>query len=168
RGCGKTRLALQVAADLLDEFPDGAWLVELAALADPAAVPKALAAALRVQERPGFTLLDGLVRHLQSRTLLLTLDNCEHLVEACAQVATALLSGCPELRILATSREPLHIAGEVAWRVPSLAVPVLCDLPPAEELARYAAVQLFVERARAVTPAFALTPCNAPSVARVC
>src|SRR5439155_15620663 len=122
-GCGKTRVALRVAAETLDEFPAGAWLVELASLADPALVPYALAATLGVRERPGHPIVETLRTYLGPRRLLLVLDNCEHLVDACAQLAAALLAACPELRILATSREPLRIGGEVTWRVPSLAAP---------------------------------------------
>src|SRR5439155_10294235 len=117
---GKTRLSLQVATGLLGTFPDGVWLVELAPLADPALVPQAVATALRVREQPGRSLTGSLVEALRSRTLLLLLDNCEHLIAAVAMLAETLLRTCPGLRILATSREPLAIGGEVIWRVPSM------------------------------------------------
>src|SRR5207237_2848216 len=104
-GCGKTRLALQVAADLLEEYPDGVWLAELAALADPALVPQTVAAALGVREEPGRPLTQTLLDYLRPKLLLLVLDNCEHLLAACAQLADTLLRGCPNLRLLASSRE---------------------------------------------------------------
>jgi len=122
-GAGKTRLALQVADGLRSTYPDGAWLVELAALADPARVPGAIAMALGVREDPHRPLLATLVDGLRGRRLLLLLDNCEHLVAACAEAATALLQACPDLQILATSREQLGTAGETVWQLPPLAVP---------------------------------------------
>ncbi|MBI4278278.1 MAG: tetratricopeptide repeat protein [Armatimonadetes bacterium] len=167
-GCGKTRLALQVAAELLEEFRDGVWLVELAALADPALIPQAVASALGVREEPGRPLLATLTDHLHPRHLLLILDNCEQVVAACARLAEALLRACPTLRVLATSREPLGIAGETTWRVPSLSLPDPQRLPSLEHLAQYEAVRLFVDRAAAVQPSFVLTPRNAPAVAQVC
>ena len=167
-GCGKTSLALHVARDLLDLFPDGVRLVELAALSEPALVDQAVAAAFGVRERAGQSLREGLLVFLRPRVLLLLLDNCEHLVEACARLVQDLLSACPELRILATSREPLRTPGEVTWRVPSLMAPDPQRLPPPKELAGYPAVRLFVERTQAVQPGFVLTTDNAPAIARVC
>jgi hypothetical protein len=122
-GCGKTRLAHQVAAELVDAYPDGAWLVELAPLADPDLVPQAVAHALGVVDQPGQPLVTTLVGALKGRRLLLVVDNCEHLLDACARLDEALLRACPGVRVLATSRELLNAAGEVAWRVPSLATP---------------------------------------------
>jgi predicted ATPase len=119
-GCGKSRLALQVAADLLEESPDGVWLVELAAFADPSLVPQAVASALGVREEPGRPLTETLADYLKPRTLLLVLDNCEHLLAACAQLAEGLLRSCPSLRMLTSSREGLGIGGEQTYRVPSL------------------------------------------------
>jgi predicted ATPase/class 3 adenylate cyclase/Tfp pilus assembly protein PilF len=167
-GCGKTRLALQVAADLLGDYPDGVWLVELAAVADPALVPQAVAAAVGVREEPGRPLLQTLVESLRPRRLLLLLDNCEHLVGACASLAHDLLSRCPQLCLLATSREVLGIAGEMAWRVPSLSLPDPEEPLPAEQITDYEAVRLFVDRALRTRPGFAVTPENASSVAQVC
>src|SRR5205823_80982 len=141
-------------------FPDGVWLVELAALADPSLVPEAVAAVLGVREGPGRPLLDALVAHLRPRGLLLVLDNCEHLVDACAALCETLLGRCPDLRILATSREPLRLGGEVVWRVPSLPAPDPERLPAPAELAVYPAVQLFVARARAIRQDLALTAEN--------
>jgi predicted ATPase/class 3 adenylate cyclase len=171
-GCGKTRLALQAAAEVLDAHPDGVWLVELGALADPALVPQAVAAAVGVREAPGRPLLATLTDALRPKRLLVVLDNCEHLLDACARLADALLRTCPHVRVLATSREALGIAGETAWRVPSLPVPAAAGAaepgPDVAGLARYAAVRLFADRAAAVRPGFALTPDNAAAVAEIC
>ncbi len=167
-GCGKTRLALAVAQEMVEGFEDGVWWVELAALSDPKLVPGALASALGVREAPDRSPTEALVEHLKPRKTLLVLDNCEHLVEGCAVLADALLRACPELRILATSREPLRIAGEAIGTVPSLSLPDPERLPPTGELARYEAVRLFVERAGVVDAGFALTERNAPAVARLC
>jgi predicted ATPase len=114
-GSGKTRLALEVARDLVGAYPDGVWLVELAALSDPALVPQSVAAALSVREQPGQPLTETLSNHLGSKQMLLVLDNCEHLIEACARLVDALLNSCSGLRILATSREALGVAGETNW-----------------------------------------------------
>jgi predicted ATPase/DNA-binding CsgD family transcriptional regulator len=167
-GCGKTRLALAAAGELVKSFEDGAWLVELASLADPSLVPQAVASVLGVREQPGRSPTETLSDHLRTRKVLLVLDNCEHLVEACAVLAEALLHSCPELRVLATSREALGITGEVAWLVPSLPLPDLRRLPAVESLPRYESARLFLERAAAVKPTFALTERNAASVAQVC
>jgi predicted ATPase len=167
-GCGKTRLALEVARALLDRYPDGVWLVELAPLADPALVPHRVAAAVGVRETSGQSTVDALAARLRPRRLLLLLDNCEHLLDACAQVVDTLLRACPDVRVLATSREALGITGESAWRVPSLPVPDPQNLLPLAELRRNAAVQLFVDRARASQPDFSLTEHNARAVAQVC
>ncbi len=166
-GCGKTRLALEVAAELVEGFKDGAWLVELASLSYPALVPQAVASVLGVREQPGRSLTETLSNHLKLKELLLVLDNCEHLVEACAELAEALLRTCPSLRILATSREALGTAGETRWLVPSLSLPDPHYLPPVEELPQYEATRLFIERA-AVLPTFKLTDRNAAVVAKVC
>ena len=123
-GCGKTRLALAVASELVGGLEDGVWLVELAPLADPSLVPQAVASTLGVREQPGRSLTETLCDYLRSKKMLLVLDNCEHLIEACATLAEALLRSCPELRVLATSREALGINGEVAWPVPSLSLPM--------------------------------------------
>jgi predicted ATPase/class 3 adenylate cyclase len=167
-GVGKTRLALRVAMELLERFPDGAWLVELAPPADPQLVPQSVARVLSVRERPGRPLTETLAEQLCSRRLLLVLDNCEHVIQACAALAQTLLRACPDLTILATSRESLGIGGEVAWRVPSLAVPDLRDASDLELVARLPAVRLFVERAAAVCADFILTDQNARAVADVC
>ncbi|MGH2372157.1 MAG: ATP-binding protein [bacterium] len=167
-GCGKTRLALQVGADLVEGFTDGVWLVELAPISDPVLVPQTVASTLHIREEPGRPLLVTLTDHLGPKQVLLLLDNCEHLVEACARLAEALLRACPRLRILATSRESLAIAGEMTWRVPSLTVPDPARLPPLERLTQYEAVRLFIERAIAARPDFTVTERNAPALAQVC
>jgi predicted ATPase/class 3 adenylate cyclase len=167
-GVGKTRLALAVAAELVDQYPDGVWLAELAALAESELATGAVAQALGVREEPGRPLTATLIAHLKAKRLLLVLDNCEHLVGACAALAGALLRACPGLRILATSREGLEIAGEHRYRVPSLSVPDPRHLPPPELTGSYEAVRLFVARATERRPYFGLTPQNARMVAAVC
>lgn len=167
-GSGKTRLALQVAADLLDDYPDGVWLVDLAALNDPALVLQAVASAVGASEEPGRRLEDTLFDYLRSRKQLLILDNCEHLIGACAEVAEALLLGCPDLKILATSREALGVAGETSWRVPSLSLPPRGASPSPETLAGYEAVYLLVDRASQVVSNFQITRANAAAVAEIC
>ena len=132
-GCGKSRLAIEVGRVLIKEFHHGVWVVELAALSDPAAVPHAIAAALDVSEQPGVPMLATLEAALRTRALLLLLDNCEHLRSACGGAADALLRECPGLRILATSREPLGNPGETVWAVSSLSHPlrtVTCGMRP--------------------------------------
>ncbi|HEX6708727.1 MAG TPA: BTAD domain-containing putative transcriptional regulator, partial [Rubrobacter sp.] len=166
-GSGKTRLALEVGRDLIGSYRDGVWLAELARTSDPDLATHAVSTALGVREQPGHPLMGTLADHLHGKKLLLILDNCEHLVNAAAILADTLLRRCPDLRILATSREPLEIPGEVSWRVPSLSVPGM-DLPSPEDLPRYEAVRLFVERARSRLPPFELTPANAGAVAEVC
>ncbi len=167
-GSGKTRLAIQVAAEFLEAFKDGVWMVELAGLPDPALVPHTVASVLRVRERSGRPLLTTLGDFLQPKQVLLVLDNCEHLVAACGQLAEALLRVCPNLRILATSREALSIPGEAIWRVPSLALPDPRGLQSPEAFTRYEAVRLFVERAVFSQPGSAVTSSNAPAVVQVC
>jgi class 3 adenylate cyclase len=166
-GSGKTRLALQVATDLLEHYPDGVWLAQLAPLSEPTLIPKAVASAVGIPEQPGRPLTEAVLHYLQPRTPLLLLDNCEHLLEACAQLADALLQACPNLRILATGREPLGITGELTYRVPSLSLPDLKRLPSLETLTQYEAVRLFVERAAFSKPGFRITTSNAAGVAKV-
>lgn len=167
-GCGKTRLALQVAAELCADYADGVWITDLAALSDPAFVPHNVALALSVPEQPGRQLVDSLVDALRPKSLLLLLDNCEHLLTACGQLVDALLRRCPNLRVLATSRERLGIAGELTYRVPSLSVPPPGRLLSPEEVARYEAVCLFIERAAVSDSEFRITSRNLPAVVQVC
>lgn len=167
-GCGKTRLALEVARQLESDFVDGVWLVELAQLSDPELAVHAVAAALNVRDVQGQALIATLCTALQEKHLLLILDNCEHLIDACARLANTLLRSCCGLHILATSRETLAIAGEITWRVPSLRLPPLDHLPATEILLTYEAIRLFVERAAAAQPAFAVNDKNGPIVASIC
>jgi predicted ATPase/DNA-binding winged helix-turn-helix (wHTH) protein len=182
-GSGKTRLALRVAADVVaagaapagaaphppnPDVPDGVWFVDLAPVAEAALIPRAVAAAVGVREVPGQPLPAILAGALRQRALLLVLDNCEHLGDAYAHLVEALLRTAPRLRVLTTSREPLRAAGEAVYRVPPLATPAGAGAEPAARVAAYPAVRLFVERARAVQPAFRLTAANAAAVAQVC
>jgi predicted ATPase/DNA-binding SARP family transcriptional activator/DNA-binding CsgD family transcriptional regulator len=167
-GSGKTRLALEVARDLVGLYPDGVWLVELAPLTDPALVAQELAGVLELQERPGRPLVDTLADALGDREMLLVLDNCEHLIDASAHLTETLLHSCPRLRVLATSREALAIDGEVVWQVPPLSLPEADGAVSAEVLMRYEAVRLFVDRARLRLLDFEVTRENAGAVARVC
>jgi non-specific serine/threonine protein kinase len=167
-GCGKTRLALEVARDAVPRYVDGVWLVELGPVPDPMLVPGRVAGVLGVNESPDEPVTTSLIAALASRNMLLVLDNCEHLLQACAVLVDALLRSCPDLHILATSREPLGIAGEVAWRVPSLAVPDSNRSRTLAEVVQSPAVQLFVERAVAVQPHFILTERNSAAVVRIC
>ena len=166
-GAGKTRLALQVAADLVEAFGDGVWLVELTPLSDPALVPQTAAMTIGVREehRP---IVQTLLDYLKPRSLLLVLDNCEHVLSASAELVQALLQGCPALRVLATSQEALGISGETVYRVPSLSMPDPASLPPLEQLTEFESISLFVERAAASRPGFTLTPANAAAVAQIC
>jgi predicted ATPase/class 3 adenylate cyclase/Tfp pilus assembly protein PilF len=167
-GLGKTRLAIQVAAELADQFLDGVWLVELAPLTDPSLVTQAVASLFSLREQPGSPLLTTLIEYLQSRHILLVLDNSEHLITACAQLADALLRACPRLHILATSRQTLGVTGETTWIVPPLSSPDPRGPFTLERLASVEAVRLFVDRAAAVLPTFSLIPENAAIVAEVC
>lgn len=167
-GAGKTRLALQVANDLLDNYPDGVWLVELAPLTNPALVAQFVAEGLSIREEKDRPLDVSLIEHLRSRTALLVLDNCEHLVQDVARLVERILRAAPDLRILATSREALGLPGEMTWRIPSLSAPDLRDTVVPEKLVSYESVRLFVERAVSVKPDFAVTQQNAPWVAKIC
>ena len=161
-GVGKTRLAGEVARRVAARFADGAWLAELAPVRDPAQVPSAVAAALGVREQPGVPAAEAVARVLARRQLLLVLDNCEHVIGAAAQLCGGLLQACDDLRIVATSREPLRIAGEAAYRLAPLPVPGPGD---ASDVA--GAVALFADRARAADAGFALTGQNRGDVARL-
>ena len=167
-GAGKTRLAMEAGREMIDQFPDGVWVAELAPLSDPALVPKVVAAAAGLRDESGRPVLDALAGHLRGKRVLLILDNCEHLVEACARLVDLLLRACPQLRILATSREPLGNAGETTFRVPSLSLPEPGEVLALERLRDYEAPLLFVQRAEAVSPHFAITNRSAPALAEVC
>src|SRR5512146_3164015 len=172
-GCGKTRLAREVAIASRDVYPDGVWWADLAPLSDPAFISHALATTCQADEKPGEALEDTIVARLAPSNSLLILDNCEHLIEACAQVAQTLLSACPALTILATSRETLNIAGETVYAVPTLDLPDTATGQIASatdlDISRHTdAVLLFVERAAAVSPAFTLDQTTAPAVVAIC
>jgi len=188
-GSGKTRLALQTASDLVEEFPDGVWVVELAALSDPSLVSQEVASVLGVREEsdplpmspsttgappsgaPGIDpLLTRLITYLQSKDMLIIIDNCEHLIEACATLCQNLLQNCPNLKILATSREALGILGETPWNVSPLSIPDSTVLPSlgTSDLSKYEATRLISERAQTILPTFEMTDRNASTVARIC
>ena len=167
-GIGKTRLSLQVATEVANDFPDGVWLVELAALADPRLVKQSVATVLGVKEEAGRPLIEALLRSLADKRLLLILDNCEHLLQGCAELAQQLLQVCAGLKVLASSREPLHVGGEVNYLVPALATPDSQQALAFDGVGDFEAVQLFVERAVAAQPAFELSPQNSLAVAGIC
>lgn len=166
-GAGKTRLALQVAAECLDILPDGVWLAELAPIADPSLVPQTVASTLGLRE-PGRPAVESLVEFLRSRSLMLVLDNCEHVLAASAKLCEHLLKHAPGLRILATSREALGVSGEHSYNVPSLALPGSEHSASSEEMSQYAAVRLFIDRATQYRPGFAITQSNMRAVAEIC
>jgi predicted ATPase/class 3 adenylate cyclase len=166
-GTGKTRLALQAAADLLEEFEDGVFFVALATITDPQLLPSTIAAPLGVKESPEQPLIESLKGYLRQKVLLLVLDNFEQVLEG-APLVGELVAACPKLKILATSRIPLRLYGEQEYMVPPLALPDPSVLPPVEVLTQYEAVRLFVERARAVKADFEVTNDNAPAVAEIC
>jgi predicted ATPase/class 3 adenylate cyclase len=167
-GCGKTRLARQAAAGAMGGHPEGLWWVELARLEDAALVSAAVISAIGLREVPGREPLETLIGYLRARRALLVLDNCEHLVVACAELADALLRACPSLTVLATSRAPLGVPGETAWRVPSMSLPADVQRQPAEVLPQSDAVGLFIDRAVQVRPDFRISEANAPAVAQIC
>ena len=167
-GCGKTRLAIELARRSEPRFAGGVAFVELASLADERLLAAAAAAALDVAALPGRSAEEALIDYLGPRELLLVLDNCEHVLPASAGLCDTLLAAAPGLRIVTTSREPLRLAGEVVFRVPSLAIPSPEREAAPEELLRYEAVALFAERAKAAVPGFALDEENAADVARIC
>lgn len=174
-GCGKTRLAVEAAVRMVDEYPDGIWLIELASLSDPALVPQAIASVLAVHEKSGIPLTRILIDYLRSREALLLVDNCEHLVEACASLAESLLQACPGLRILATSRESLSVPGEFVLSVPPLSLPEPQPWKDPDSARRAVnvylqseSVRLFIERARSVSPSFTPTEKNVAVIAEIC
>ncbi len=165
-GCGKTRLAIQVGADLLEQFPDGVRFVDLAPLSDPSLVLDGIATAVEVKLEQGDAKDDALVRRLEGTKTLIILDNCEHLVRACAEAVSVLLRTGEHVRVLATSREPLGLPGESTWRVPSLSLPDGTE--SVEEVSACEAIQLFVDRAAAAREGFALSAGNAQTIVDIC
>ena len=167
-GTGKTRLSLQVAADLLEKFNHGVWLVELAPLTDPDLIPQTILSTIGVQEQQGKTPLEVLKEYLREKQTLIVLDNCEHLIEASAKVVNALLNAAPKLKVLASSREALGVKGEASYPVPSLSLPDIKHLPAIEQLSQYEAVRLFIDRALLVAPHFVVDKDNALFIAQIC
>ncbi len=167
-GSGKTRLALQLAADALDSFQDGVWWVELAPVTDGELVGEAIAASMGVRTLPGATPLQSVRDHVAGQSVLVVLDNCEHLLDDCAKVTVALLESGPGVRVLATSRAPLDLGGETEWRVPPLSLPTELARQPVDALVQSDAVRLFIDRAVKVRPSFGVTNDNAPALAQIC
>ena len=167
-GCGKTRLALEVAADVVPTFEGGVWYVALDTLTEAVQVPAAAASAIGVVERQGQSIERALVDALRDRAALIVLDNCEHLVEACAYLVETLIRSCPKLKVLATGREELGINGEVAWRVPSLSLPKAGEPIDPTRLGQYEAVRLFIDRATRTRESFDVTAANAEAVVAIC
>jgi len=167
-GCGKTRLALQVATELVDQFTDGVWVVDLSPLSEQGLIPQTVAATLGVRGVPNRSLADVLADYFRPRHVLLLLDNCEHLIVECAHLVEPLLRAATRLHVLATSREGLGSAGEVVSRVPSLSLPTASELPASEALMEYDAISLFAERARVVDAGFTVSASNASTVAEIC
>ena len=166
-GAGKSRLALRLAEELVGNFPHGVWLVELAPLSDPDLIANTIASTIGMRHEAGQGTTDALIEFLRPRTTLLVLDNCEHLIAACAALVTQILRACPRVRVLASSREALGIGGERAWRVPSLALPDLRSRPSDEDMMTDA-VRFFLDRARALAPQFVVPPQSLAIVARIC
>jgi predicted ATPase/DNA-binding SARP family transcriptional activator len=167
-GVGKTSLAIRVAEALLIDYIDGVWLVELDSLSKEQLVPYAVAGVFGVSEDQDGTVLENLMESLCTKILMVVLDNCEHLVEACARLVEALLQACPNLHILTTSREALGIKGEILYQVPTLSFPEASILPDVSALTQFEAVRLFVETAQSMQPAFKITEENAPSIVQIC
>jgi len=167
-GIGKSRLSVQLGADVLDDFVDGVWIVELAPLADPRMVAQAAASVLGVKETAGRPVIDALASFVRDRQVLLVLDNCEHLLDASAALAKHLLQAGPRLKVLATSRDYLQVAGETAYHVPTLSTPDPRQTIAPDTLTQHAAVRLFVDRTQAAQPSFRVSTRNAPAVADIC
>jgi predicted ATPase/class 3 adenylate cyclase len=167
-GIGKSRLSVQLGAEVLDDYPDGVWLVELAPLSDPRLVPQAVASVLGVKEEPGRPVAEALVRFVRDRQLLIILDNCEHVVHACAELAKQLLQAGPKVKVLASSRDYLQVAGEAAYPVPTLSAPDPTAPLDIDSLRRHASVRLLVDRIVASAPKFRVTQKNAAAVADIC
>jgi predicted ATPase/class 3 adenylate cyclase len=167
-GTGKTRLSLQVAADLLEKYDHGIWFVELAPLTDPDLIPQTILSTIGIQDQQGKTPLEVLKEYFHEKQSLVLLDNCEHLVSASAQVVNTLLNAAPKLKVLASSREALGVKGEASYPVPSLSLPDIKHLPVIEQLSQYEAVRLFIDRALLVAPHFVVDKDNAPFIAQTC
>jgi len=167
-GTGKTRLSLQVAAELLEKFDHGVWFIELAPLADPDLIPQTILSTFGIKDQSGKEPLELLKIYLQEKQSLIVLDNCEHLISASAQVVNVLLRAAPRIKVMASSREALGVRGEVSYPVPSLTLPNIKHLPDIEQLSQFEAVRLFIDRALLVAPHFEVDKDNAPYIAQIC
>ena len=167
-GTGKTRLSLQVGEGMIEEFEHGVWFIELASISDEQLVAQIVASALRVPEETGGSIIEALVKYVKDKELLIILDNCEHLAQASAKLVKQLTQSCPHLSVLASSREPLHVAGEATYSVPSLSIPDPKKKITIETLKQFDAVRLFIDRAVTAQPTFQLTNQNAHAVAEIC
>ena len=167
-GSGKTRLAMQVGADIIDDFENGVYISELASVSDPAFILQTIINSLGIKEEAGKTLKDSVTGYLKDKKMLIIMDNCEHLINECADLAEHLLIKCPDLKIIATSREALNCRGELTFRLPSLTLPDISVNNTPEQLSVYESVRLFIERALAVNPLFRVNNENAPAVSGIC
>lgn len=167
-GAGKTRLSLQLAAESAELFPDGVWLAELAPLQDQSLLEQTVAAVFGLKEQTRLSIQEVLTNELETKQMLIVLDNCEHLIDSCARFAAHVIQSCPGVKIVVTSREPLNIAGETIWRVSSLAMPNRDDPIAVDQLLQYEAVQLFADRARSVRAGFTVTQQNAAAIVDIC
>jgi len=167
-GCGKTRLASEVALSMLDEYNDGVWFVDLAPISDRNSVVNKFTEVLNIKEVPNQPVIDTLIEKTKNKSLLVLLDNCEHLVQPCAEIANSLLHSVQGIRMMATSREALNVTGEVVWRIPSLSFPDTESIKDIERVGKYEAIKLFVARAALSKPGFTLNPKNVLSVAHIC
>ena len=167
-GCGKTRLAREIAFILIEEYKDGVWFVNLSPITDPDFIAKSIAELLNIKEEPDKPILDTLIDKIKDKSLLLLLDNCEHLVQACAEIAFKLLQSVKGIRILATSREALNIPGEVIWMIPSLSFPAPGSRVVIDEINRYESIKLFTDRAVLGKPGFTVNTQNVSTVAQIC
>ncbi len=165
-GVGKTRIAIETASGVFDDHPDGVWIIDLVPLVDQNLVPSAVLAALQIPSAGGST-LDSVLEYLETRRLLLILDNCEHVIAAARDLAGTVLASCPAVRILATSRQTLSVTGEDIYRLPSLAVPP-ASCRSQQDAIRCGAVELFADRAVTADPSFALTDANAGDITEIC
>ncbi len=167
-GTGKTRLSMQVAVNLLDQYPDGIWFIELASLTDPNIIPQTILTTLGISEQKDRPILQVLEDYFRNKKTLLVLDNCEHLIDASARIAEAILHNAPDLHILASSREALGVKGEMTWHVPSLTIPDINHMPDFSQFLKFEAIQLFIERAVLAKPNFMATKENMSSIAQIC
>ncbi len=167
-GTGKTRLAIQLVSELIDEFENGVWIIELSPVTDPELVAKEISTVLKLKEDPGCDIFETVKEFLKDKKILLLFDNSEHLLTKCAQIAESLLTSCPDLKIISTSREPFNVHGETIYRIPPLSMPDKIKNESFESLSEYESVKLFLERANSVNPNFTLTQENIYTVAELC